>query len=1068
MTRAIQGYKGGKGGGGGGGGVPSEDPDSLRSRQFARIIDVISEGEIEGLATGDLQSVYLDKTPLMNADGSYNFSGVTVVTRNGTQAQSHIEGFPSVESEQAVNVQVTNSTPVVRTITDEVYDSARVTLSLPQMFYTDTATGKTSGSSVNWKIEVQPDGGSYTEVVNDTVTGKTSSRYQRSYIIPLDGDAPWNIRVSRVTADSANQYLQNDTYWDSYTQITNAKLRYPNSALVAMVIDSQQFDSIPVRGYDMKLMRIQIPSNYDPETRVYTGAWDGLFQIAWSDNPAWVFYDMIVNSRYGLGQFIDASQIDKWGLYTIAQYCDGVVPDGFGGQEPRFTCNIYIQQQREAFQVIMDLASIFRGMVYWATGQISVSQDAPADPAALYNCANVLDGVFTYSGSSVKTRHTTALVNWNDPDDFYALKPEYVEDKDGIERYGIVTTSLVAAGCTSRGQANRVGKWLLYSEINETETVSFTSGLDGIVVRPGQIFAVQDKNRAGLRRGGRVVSATTTAITVDDGFTLSVANTYTLSVMLPDGTVGVSEIADITGNVITVVTALAAAPQADAIWMVSSTDLATQLFRAVSVTEGNNGTVEITGLKYNASKYNFVENDIILTENPISVLNIPPDPPTNLAISEALYQTGSLVKNVVTISWDQVERADYYTVTYKVNDANNVIVDRIRTQIYDIDDAPPGYYTVSVVAVSTTGKRSVATTINKNIYGKTLPPSDMTGFSLVSVGTGIAQLIWDHATDLDVIIGGYVKIRHTPDTTSPTWATAIDVGPALPGNATMASVPHMDGTYLAKFVDSSGYQSLNAVNVITKTASLLTMNAVVTWNEATTPTPWVGAKTDVVYPGPLSGLTLDVDGSGNVLSSGEYVFGNYIARQDLSANYISRVSATILVNGYDIGSNIDDMTQDIDDWGQFDGDGVNDVNAQIFIRTTPNDPTSGSAVWSSWRPLFVGQYEARGLQFKLILTSDSPTHNIEVTDLVITIDMPDRVESKSNIASGAGTYTETFTKAFKATPAVAINAYNMATGDYYAFGSISATGFQITFRNAAGTAVSRNFDYMAKGYGYQI
>jgi predicted phage tail protein len=1077
---AIRGAKGGgKGGGGSGGSTPpTEERDSLRSRQYARIIDLISEGEIEGFATGDLQSVYYDRTPLKNSDGSYNFTGVTVESRNGTQSQSYISGFPSVESEIPVNVQMFENIGVVRTITAAEADAVRVTVSIPALVRTDTQSGNVEGAELSYSIQLQSNGGGFTEVYRESIKGKTTTKYQRSYVVPLTGSPPWDVRLVRMTDDSNSQYLQNQTFWESYTTIVNSKLRYPNSALVATTIDSKQFSSIPVRSYDMKLLRTQIPSNATvrPDgSLTYSGTWNGTFQIAWHANPAWVFWDMMTNERYGLGNFVDVDQIDKWSLYQIGQYCDELVPDGFGGFEPRFLCNIYFQQQAEAFKVIQDLASVFRGLVYWASGQITATQDAPADVSALYTCANVVDGQFTYSGSSLKTRHTVALVNWNDPDDFYTLKPEYVEDRAGIERYGIIPTSIVAVGCTSRGQAHRVGKWLLYSEGNETETVSFRAGLDGILVRPGEIIAVQDKNRAGSRRGGRITTATQSSVTVDNPFIPTVGMTYTLSVMLPDGTVGTSVVVNVAGNTLNLATPLPIAPQANAIWMVSSADLATQLFRVVAVIDAGDGTIEITGLKHNPEKFDFVEDGLFLTENPISILNNPPNAPQNVQISESLYQSGSTVSAVVNISWDQVERADSYILVYQVDSNNPVIIDNVRTQNYDIWDAIPGLYNVSVVAVSINKKRSQSSAVTRVIFGKTAPPIDVQNFSLVGVTGGVAQLVWDQATDLDVQIGGYVRIRHTPDTTTPTWSNAVDIGPALPGGATTASVPHIDGTYLAKFVDSSGNSSVNASQVITRTASLIAMNVVTTINEST----FAGTKTNTVYPGPFGGLSIGrtglfdeiadldsvflLDSYGPIASSGEYLFASTF---DLGGVYVSRLTAAITAQAYDDSATFDERLESIDDWGAFDGNVVDDVNAALFVRTT-NDNPSGSPVWGSWRPFFVGQYEARAYQFKLLLTSANVGHNINVSQLVVTVDMPDRVESQRNITSGTGTLAVTFPVAFRVTPSIGITANNMATGDYYTITGASATGFSIQFRNSAGTGVSRVFDYIAKGYGYQ-
>ena len=1076
----IKGFKGGGGKGRGGGGssrAPIESPDSLRSRAYARVLDLLCEGEIEGLVDG-LKSVYLDETPIQNDDDTFNFTGVTLDTRNGTQNQSYIVGFPSVESESAVNVQVIASGPVTRTITGAQFSAVRVTLAFPQLSDVNTANGDTRGTSVEIAIDVQPDGGSFTQVRSDTITGKTTTKYQKSYYIPLAGAGPWTVRVRRITPDSARATLQNQSWWESYTAIVESKLRYTNSALVASIIDSQQFGRIPNRGYDTKLLRIRIPSNAtarDDGSLTYTGTWDGLFQIAWSSNPAWVFYDIVTSGRYGLGDFIPEAQIDKWALYEIGRYCDELVSDGFGGLEPRFSANLYFQEQAEAFKVMQDMASIFRGMAFWSAGQITAVQDAPSDPVALFTNANVKEGLFTYQGSSLKNRPTVVLVNWNDPDDYYRQKPEYVEDQDGIARFGIVKREVAATGCTSRGQAHRVGKWLLYSEANETETVSFNVGIDGCVARPGQIINVADKDRAGARRGGRIRAATVNQITMDSAFTAAPATAYTISVMMPDGSVESRAVSSFVGDKANLLTALPLAPRPDAVFMIASDDLQPQTFRVITVIESGQGEFEITALKHNPEKFDVVENDLILDPVPISKLTSPPDAPSGVTITEALYQSSAEVRTRVSIAWNGVEAADSYAVTYQVNSNNPVTVTGIRSQIYEIDDALPGTYNVSVVAVSIIGKRSQPGVASKVILGKTAPPTNVTGFSLAGISNGVAQLVWDQAPDLDVIVGGYVRIRYSPAVVGATWFDAVDIGPALPGSATTASVPHVNGTYLAKFVDSSGNPSFDASPVITTAASVIGLNVIETIDESAFPGTMVG----VFYSATLGGLTLgtdlnlddvpdfiddwtEIDTLGGIAAAGEYAFQN---TYDLGGVYTSLLTASIAAQAYAPTELVDSRAALIDTWTEIDGSvDIDDVNAVLYVRTTEDDP-GGTPVWSSWRPFFVGQYSARGFQFKLLLTSENPDHSIVVTDLVVRIDMPDRVESGSNIASGASSYVVSFGTPFKETPAIGISPRNMATGDYFALTGPSATGFTIQFYNAGGTAINRTFDYIAKGYG---
>lgn len=1076
-SKRIIGYGGGGGKGGGGSShTPVEAPDSLRSRAFARVIDLLCEGEIEGLVNG-MKSIYLNETPLQNDDGTFNFTGVTVATRDGTQGQSYIPGFPGVESEESVFVEVTQASPVVRSISNVDVNNVRVTISVPQLTIQDSSNGDINGTTVDIAIDVQADGGGYVEMLTDTISGKTTTKYQRSYLIPLGGDAPWDVRVRRITDDSEEVVLNNKTYWDTYTEIIDAKLRYPNSAIVATVIDSQQFNQVPQRSYHVKMMRIQIPSNYDPETREYTGEWDGEFDIAYSNNPAWCFFDLLTNTRYGLGNFINDAQIDKWTLYTIGRYCDEMVDDGFGGTEPRFTCNLYIQTQEEAYKILQDMASIFRGLLYWSAGVLTAVQDSPQDAVKIFNVTNVKEGMFTYSGSSRKTRHTVAIVSYNDPNNFSKLVPTYVEDPEGIARYGIVETSIIAIGCNSQGQAHRVGKWLLYTERLETETVSFTCGIEAALVRPGQIIKVQDRDRSGDRLGGRVMASTATTITADDDVALAGGDTYTLYVMLEDGTMDTRTVSDITDRVITVTEDFTSEPANNAIWVLSSPNIEVQTFRVLAMVETGDGLYEITAVAHNEGKFDLIEQDIALVAPNISTLTNAPDTPTGLEITEYLYDSQNGVVVVVTASWNSVSRATAYEVWYKRDNGNYVILPRTTSTTIDIFDAQPGEYTFKVFALSIIEKRSIAATEVETIYGKLAPPGNVENFSLVSIDNGTAHLTWAQSVDLDVLIGGYVRIRHTPDIdVDATWTNAIDIGPALPGITTNVSLPHVPGTYLAKFVDSSGNVSVTASSVTTTIAQLLVMNVVETITEHP---GFTGTKTNCAVQADLGGLVIDseltidemgfvddwdyVESNGGIAASATYTFPE---TTDLGDTYTCQLTAHILAEAYNAGDLIDSRLDSIDDWGSFDGDDIDDVNALLYVRTTEDDP-GGTPTWSSWRPFFTGQYVARAFQFQLSLTSGDVTHNIVVKELSVTIDMPDRVESGNNITSGAGTYSVNYTNAFWESPAIAILTRNMATGDYFDITSADETGFDIAFKNSAGTLVSRSFDYIAKGFGYK-
>jgi predicted phage tail protein len=747
-TSLIIGAGGGGKGGGGSARVAQEAPDSLRSKAYARVVDLVCEGEIEGLAAG-LQSVYLDDTPIQNADGSYNFTGVTLEVRTGTQQQSYIPGFSSVENEVSVGVECKYGQPVVRSITDPDVDAVRIKVSIPTLTLQDTTNGDLNGASVTYAIDLQSRGAGYVQILQDTVSGKTSSRYQRSYYLPLTGIGPWDVRLRRITADSTQASLQNKTFLESYTEVIESKLRYPNSALMALRVDASQFTSIPRRSYDLKLLRVRIPSNYLPETRSYAGVWDGSFKVAWTDNPAWCFYDLVTNTRYGLGNYTPESQVDKWALYRVAKYCDELVPNGLGGYEPRFTCNLYLQTREQAYKVVQDMASVFRGMAYWSGGTITVTQDAPQDPVYQFTAANVVDGEFAYQGSSAKARHTVALVSWVDPEDFYRQKVEYVEDLAGIARYGVVQADVVAMGCTSRGQANRVGKWLLYSEQSESEIISFRTGLEGAVVRPGDVIKVADASRGGMRLGGRIAAATTVSVTLDQDLP---AGSWRISVVLPTGVVEERQVGSLSGRTVGVTSAFSMAPQVGAIWVLSSTLVEAQHFRVVQVAESEPGIHEITALAHNPNKYVAIEQGLALQPRAITVLSTTPAAPTGLTVTESLYRVKDQALVLIQLGWEQVFGALEYQVTYRVNGGNTVTLPKVSSTYLEIRNAEAGDYVFTVRAVGVSGKLGNSASLSQSILGKLQPPDDVQDFMVLRRTTDLL-LSWSANTDAD--LSGY-------------------------------------------------------------------------------------------------------------------------------------------------------------------------------------------------------------------------------------------------------------------------------------------------------------------------
>jgi hypothetical protein len=797
---------GGKGGGSGGG--LNESPDTLKSTSYAQVLDLISEGEIGGLVNG-LKSIYLDDTPIQNADGTNNFAGVTYVANNGTQAQAVIAGFDQVTNEVAVATEVKASTgPVVRSITLPEVTSLAVTVQIPALSYMDSS-GNLGGSTVAYAIEIQIDGGGWITKINETLTGKCTSVYERQYRINLPAGTTRDIRLRRITADASSSTLNNKTYFKSYTEIIDAKLSYPNSALVGVKVDASQFNSIPKRGYDTKLLKIKFPTNATVRadgSLLYSGVWNGTFQIGWCSCPAWCFYDLLTTARYGLGSFIDSTKVDKWSLYTISKYCNTLISNGFGGTEPRFSCNMWLNTRTEAYTAITQMSSIFRGMTYWNSGAISSVQDAPSDPAYLFTNANVIEGMFTYQGSSAKARHTVALVTWNDPADMYRQKVEYVEDTAGIARYGVISTSVLAVACSSRGQAHRVGRWLLYSERYETDVVAFSTGTEGVLCKPGDVIKVADQYRAGTRIGGRISSATSGTITVDSLTGVSVTG-GTLYVVNPDGTVQTRSITSAAGNVVAITPAFSPTPMAQSQWVIATPTLDAQTYRVLSVTENDNGEHSITALAHDETKYAAIENNLTLQTRNITSLSPVPSDVASVSMSESLYRYQNDVRAKITVSWPSAANATAYRVEWRSNNGN--YLSEITSAIdYDILNTTVAKYDVKVTAIGVFGTPSQnSTAASINALGKTAPPSDVTGFTSTTDSLIGVTLSWTSVPDLDL---AQYEIRQGASWAAGTLVTRI--------NATTYKIGLISGTsqtYWIKAVDTTNNYSVNATSLTT-------------------------------------------------------------------------------------------------------------------------------------------------------------------------------------------------------------------------------------------------------------
>ncbi len=1055
---------GGKGGGSGGSRAPVEAPDSLRSIQYARVINLIGEGEFEEL--GNPTKVFVDDTPLQNADGTWNFSGAAIDYRSGTANQAPISGFSATESESTVGVIVTAAAPVVRSVTNPNMTSFRVTLGFPQMTTSDPTTGDLNGASVSIALELQRNGGGFQRIYTDTITGKTTSRYQRSYRIELanrfnQAGGTFDVRVVRLTPDATSANVQDKFQWETYTEIVDSQLMYPYSALCGVQIDASSFKQIPKLSFDVKMRRVQVPSNYDPIARTYVGTWDGTFKIAWTDNPAWIVYDLATTARFGLGGYISPNLIDKWTLYAIAQYCDGLVSDGFGGTEPRYTCNVYIQERADAIALVQQFASIFNGVLFWSGNTLSFAADMPGDITVVYAPANVIDGVFSYVGTPLNQRHTTALITWNDPKSKYQQVIEYVEDQSAINLWGVRSLEVRAFGCTSRGQAHRIGRWALLSEQILGETVSFKTGLNGAYSRPGDIFATTDPTRAGLRMGGRVISATTDTIQIDAPITVGIAQ---FSVMLPNG---MFETRSTTTNthqetdIITVDPPFSVAPVRGSVWSVSSMTLVNEQWRCVSVTEDDEHNIEISGVAYRPDKFDAIENNLQLQPLPTSVIDpFHIAPCTELKITESKYAISPVVVGArATFSWLPPLGAVRFTVIYQKATDAAVTIDTAMPSV-DVQPTSEGACTFSVIAINAIGARSSPATISVQLRALNQPPQDMQGFQM-DIYNDAAQLSWVPATDLDVIVGGQVNIRYsTRLTTAVTWEEASPIT-QYAGSQNNGFAPLMKGTYLGKLVNSSDAFSVNAAYIISTTGPLRDYNLVV--DMAQDPA-FAGAKSGMEVRTGVLYISQNADGTG-VTTTPTYLFSP--AYIDLGKVY------TIRCQAYMDGA-VYNLLDDVDKWPDFDlrpdvdGSKIDEGGALVMVSTTNKDPaTAVAADWNAYKRLVVSDLTFRAARFRLNEYVPDDTTGMGIIDLGVKVDVPDRIESRNNVPVAAAGTTIKFTVPFKDAPAISIIAQGLASGDKWTITGQTAAQFTIQFQNSSGTGIAKTCDWIARGYGYE-
>ncbi len=1112
---------------------PTRTPDTLHSRQFATLMDLISEGEIEGFATASkagltkgttaynnaaLKDVFLNDTAVLQANANnsspattdFNFQDVTFDPRFGTSDQTHINGIESSESLQTVGVNVTKASPVTRSITNTDIDAVKVTITFPQI-QVATTSGDLLGSSVNLQIQVQYNSGGFTTLIDDTVTGRTADAYQKEYRITLTGAFPVDIKVVRVTDDPTDASTVNGFQFTSFSEIVDDKQTYLNSAYASLRIDSQQFSSIPKRKYRIRGIKVRIPgagasSSGTPTVDSTTGRivypdgyiFNGVMGAAqWCSCPSMVLLDILTNTRYGFGDHITDSNLDLFSFVTASKYANTLVSDGFGGQEARFSCNVNIQNSNEAFDLINELAGVMRCIPIWSAGSITLSQDSPKDSSYIFSLANVGEGGFNYSGSSLKARHSVVSASYYNMDS-QEVDFEVVEDSALIAKIGTVVKQVKAFACTSRGQANRLAKNILFAENNESEVVTFTTSLDsGAICRPGSVIEINDPVRAGIRRSGRVNAATTTQITVDDTAStdLPTTNNPKLSVILPDGTVETKDVSSISGAVITVSSAYSDTPNVNTVWLLSNDTVQSQKFRVVTVEEQDGMNYAVTALSYVSGKYDFVEDGASLPARTVSSFVALKEPPSALQVEEKIVEINNQAISKLIISWQPITGVTQYQVNYRFNNGN-FISTTVSSPDFEILNTDIGTYEVQVFSFNASLQLSATSTnATFNAVGKTALPSDVTGLSAEPINEKLVRLRWNLSTDLDVTHGGLVFVRHSTKTDGTgTFSNSVDLIQALAGNTTTAEVPYLEGEYILKFRDDGGRFCSGETSVVIDLPDNQAPLIAQTRREDLDSPKFQGTKTNLSFDSATNTINLlgagnfdsitdfdavsSLDDFGGIVSSGTYDFGGTAGGTtlDLGGVFSLDLKRHFLTEAFYPNDLFDSRTANIDTWTDFDGTASTDVNAEMLVRVTQDNPSSGSPTYTDFQTFANGTYKGRGFQFRTNVTSSDPAQDIRISELGYTASLQRRTEQGNLTASGAGAKAITFTHPFFVgtssilgantnLPSIGINAQNMASGDYFEVSSVSGTGFTVHFKNSSNASIDRNFTYQAVGFG---
>lgn len=1140
---------------------------ALNSTSSIALLDLICEGPIDSLV-GQWNGLYLNETQVQTGD-TWNVEAYSIQAAIGLGSSGH--DLPLHEGSGAGLTGVTHVNEVgqeigknysetlnsnnevtardygggylVREISDPTVEYFSCLFTIPKLYSVakeGLAKGQLFNAAIQVSIQVQQPGTTYSEVYSRTIQGISTSNYQfQTPPIFLQGTGPWRIKVVKSDLGEASFEIKytdfvdvpqntsvandrgNQLIWTSYDEAKRFRVNYNQTALAGMILSTTQWDSLPTRAYLIKGKLVEIPSNAVVESDgrlTFNDAFDGSLRgPVWTTCPICCFYDLLTNPRYGAGDFINAANLSWVDLYPLSRYANQLVTNPDGTQEARFACNLVIGDQAEAYNVLQDMASIFRGLLYWSADTIQIAADhgnldgTALSPAVLYNNSNVINGVFEYSGSSLKTRSTSIRVRYNDPENLYRPNYVVVEDSELITKYGYQVKEIVAFGCTSKWQAQRVGRWMLKSEELDGETITFSTGLQGATLLPGQIFSVADQLRQGTRLSGRVNSATTSTIIADQSISLPAGTDHTITCLLPNGTVETRAISSVSSSTINVSSAFSAAPQAQSVWSIASSSVNEQKFRCITVGDNGDGTFTITGLVHNDSIYSAVEEDRDLIFRDITTYDEAPPAPTGLNLQSRQITQGLNIINRIIAAWSRGSSGNTFKfeVRWRVGDGNYEYAETTIPS-FEIDGLQPNatfLFEVRAVGQQPLNKKSDWSQITTIIPSEsttseeliTLPP-DPENIRIEAFGNDQILLRWDQPN----VSSAYALkaiIRHSSKTDGTgEWANSVLMSDSITASTGQAMLPFVEGEYLIKFESTDGLRSENATSAVIDLPDSIPRYDITTVREDTTSPPFQGQVDGVFYSDEYDGLVLDgqntfddvidvdllgsFDFTGTTLNSGLYYFNNIL---DLGGEFSVVFTRTLTTRGLYPNDTVDDHIDNIDRWSDFDGNLADDTSAELYFRTSNQATTTdeflledgdflltedsdnflmeSSILFGSWIPMRSGRYTGRQFQFKVELSSNSDAQTPIVDELGYIMQLESRTVSSATIASGAGAKVVTYDKPFYATPGVGITAFNLATGDYYEVTSASRTGFTVTFKNSAGTAVNRNFQYVAAGYG---